>query len=356
MMLAVTDPLASDSRPAPTVLAAFAIDPTTLQRVGTGLINQTWSAYDAQGVPCVLQRVNPVFPPEIHHDIDAVTRHLQAKGLTTPVLVPTRSNRLWHEHDGAVWRAMTRIEGTSYEVLRNGEQAREAGRVLAVFHRALVDLEHTFRHARLGVHDTARHLATLRAALEEHRAHPAFAKVAALGAEVLELAAEIDPPPHTPDRIVHGDPKISNVMFAHDGKRALCLIDLDTVAQMPIVLELGDAFRSWCNPKTEDASNAAFHLALFREAIGGYAAGSEGLLEPAEWEAIPNAIFRITVELAARFCTDALRERYFGWDNRRFPSASEHNQARTRSQLDLARTVRAQRPAIEELVTRAARL
>jgi Ser/Thr protein kinase RdoA (MazF antagonist) len=356
MMPVVTDPLISDSTPAPAVLAAFALDPATLQRVGTGLINQTWSALDAHGAPCVLQRVNSVFPAEIHHDIEAVTRHLQVKGITTPVLIRTRSNALWHEHDGAVWRAMTRIDGTSYEALRNAEQAREAGRILAVFHRALVDLEHTFRHARLGVHDTARHLATLRAALEEHRAHAAFANVAALGAEVLELAADIDPTPDAPDRIVHGDPKISNVMFAHDGRRALCLIDLDTVARMPIALELGDAFRSWCNPKTEDASNATFDSGLFGAAIGGYAAGSEGLLETAEWEAIPGAIFRITIELAARFCTDALRERYFGWDSRRFASASDHNQARTRSQLDLARTVRSQLPAIEELVTRAARL
>jgi Ser/Thr protein kinase RdoA (MazF antagonist) len=356
MMPVVTDRLASDSTPAPAVLAAFAIDPTTLQKAATGLINQTWSARNAEGVPCVLQRVNSVFPAEIHHDIEAVTRHLHAKGLTTPVLIPTRSGTLWHEHDGAVWRAMTRIEGTSYEALRNVEQAREAGRILGVFHRALVDLAHRFRHARLGVHDTARHLATLRATLEEHRGHSAFANVSALGAEVLELAAEIDQPPYTPDRIVHGDPKISNVMFAHDGRHALCLIDLDTVARMPVALELGDAFRSWCNPKTEDTANATFDVTLFGAAIGGYAAGSEGLLEPAEWDAIPGAIFRITVELAARFCADALRERYFGWDKRRFASASEHNQARTRGQLDLARTVRSQLPAIEDLVTRAARL
>jgi Ser/Thr protein kinase RdoA (MazF antagonist) len=356
MMPAVTELTSSDPTPAPAVLAAFAIDPATLRRVGTGLINQTWTAQDAHGVVCVLQRVNAVFPAEIHYDIDAVTRHLQGKGVATPLLIRTRSNALWHEHAGAVWRSMTAIDGTSYEALQNAEQAREAGRILAVFHRALVDLEHTFRHPRLGVHDTARHLATLRAALAEQRAHRAFAKITVLGAEVLELAAEIDTPPSTPDRIVHGDPKISNVMFARDGRHALCLIDLDTVARMPIASELGDAFRSWCNPKTEDASNAAFQLTLFAAAIDGYATGSEGLLERAEWEAIPRAIFRITVELAARFCTDALRERYFGWDSGRFASASDHNQARTRGQLDLARTVRAQLPEIEKLVTRAAGL
>jgi Ser/Thr protein kinase RdoA (MazF antagonist) len=295
--------------------------------------------------------VNAVFPPEIHYDIDAVTRHLRAKGLATPVLIPTRLGMLWHEHDGAVWRAMTSIDGASYEALGNAEQAREAGRILAVFHRALVDLKHTFRRARLGVHDTARHLTNLRTALEEQRAHRAFAEIAMLAAEVLELAAAIDTTADAADRIVHGDPKISNVMFTHDGHRALCLIDLDTVARVPIALELGDAFRSWCNPKTEDASNATFELTLFRAAIEGYAAGTEGFITPAEWRAIPHAIFRITVELAARFCADALRESYFGWDKNRFATASDHNQARTRGQVALARAVRAQLPTIEELVT-----
>jgi Ser/Thr protein kinase RdoA (MazF antagonist) len=334
-------------------LAAFSIAPGTLSKIGAGLINQTWSGRDAQGARCVLQRVNPVFPAEIHYDIDAVTRHLKSKGLSTAVLIPSRAGSLWHAHDGAVWRALTYIDGTSYEALGNAEQAREAGRILASFHLALCDLEHEFRHARLGVHDTARHLVQLRAALEEHRAHPAFSKVATLGAEVLGLAAEIDMALEPTDRIVHGDPKISNVIFTHDGRRAVCLIDLDTVARMPVALELGDAFRSWCNPKTEDASSASFQLPLFAAAIAGYAAGSEGLLQPAEWRAIPRAIFRITVELAARFCADALRERYFGWDPSRYASASVHNQARTLGQLNLARTVRMQQAAIEDIVARA---
>jgi Ser/Thr protein kinase RdoA (MazF antagonist) len=337
----------------PNVLAAFSIAPESLRGIGAGLINQTWMGRDAHGARCVLQRVNPVFPAEIHYDIDAVTRHLVAKGLATPVLIRSRAGALWYEHDGSVWRALTYIDGTSYEALENAGQAREAGLILATFHSALCDLDHEFRHARLGVHDTARHLAELGAALEEHRAHASFHKAAALGADVLELAAEIDMTLEPTDRIVHGDPKISNVVFTSDGRRAICLIDLDTVARMPVALELGDAFRSWCNPKTEDARSAAFQLPLFAAAIAGYAAGSKGLLKPAEWQAIPRAIFRITVELAARFCADALRERYFGWDPSRYASASEHNQARTLGQLNLARAVRTQRAQIEDIVARA---
>ena len=122
-------------------------------------------------------------------------------------------------------------------------------------------------------------------------------------------------------------------MFAHDDDRALCLIDLDTLAHMPVALELGDALRSWCNPATEDAASARFVRPLFDAAIVGYAEAAQGFLTPAEWSAIPRGALTITVELAARFCADALRESYFGWNRARYESASAHNQARTRGQL-----------------------
>jgi Ser/Thr protein kinase RdoA (MazF antagonist) len=154
---------------------------------------------------------------------------------------------------------------------------------------------------------------------------------------------------------VHGDPKISNVMFATHAERALCLIDLDTLARMPVALEVGDALRSWCNPATEDAADARFVRPLFAAAVEGYAAAARGLLAREEWSAIPDGTLAITVELAARFCADALRESYFRWDERRYPSASAHNQARARAQLGIAESLRAQLPALRELTARAFR-
>ncbi len=184
------------------------------------------------------------------------------------------------------------------------------------------------------MHDTARHLKTLRDALDEHRGHRDFATVRPLAEQVLALAAELPALPPMPDRIVHGDPKISNVMFATYGDRALCLIDLDTLARMPVALELGDALRSWCNPATEDAPEARFVRPFYAAAIEGYASAARGLLGPQEWGAIADGTLTITVELAARFCADALRERYFRWDEHRYATSSAHNQARTRAQLE----------------------
>ena len=263
------DPFAE--APGAAVLAAFGLAPEPLERVTSGLINPTWFVRSASGRSLVLQRLNAIFPAAINDDIAAVTRHLAAKGVLTPELVPTSSGARWLEHGGAVWRVLTRIDGVTRDALSSPGQAREAGRVLAEFHRAVADLEHEFANRRLGVHDTARHLAALRAACEEHRSHRDLGAVRPLADRVLALAERLPALPSAGDRIVHGDPKISNIVFARDAERALCLIDLDTLARMPVALELGDALRSWCNAAAEDAVDARFARPLFDAAIAGYA-------------------------------------------------------------------------------------
>jgi Ser/Thr protein kinase RdoA (MazF antagonist) len=338
-----------DLVPPPAVLAAFDLEPASLERATSGLMNPTWYGRSRQGAALVLQRVNPIFSAEVNIDIAAVTEHLAGKGLLTPRLVPTRDGALWFAHDG-IWRVLTRIEGICRDALETPAQARAAGRIVAQFHRAVSDLDHHFRNRRLGVHDTPRHLRTLREALAEHRGHRHFNVIEPLAERVLEAAAALPPLPPSRDRIVHGDPKISNLVFARDDDRALCLIDLDTLSHMPVALELGDALRSWCNPGAEDGADAAFSTALCAAAVEGYAADARGLLEPAEWGAIPLATLTISVELAARFCADALEESYFGWDAARYASASDHNQARTRAQLGIAHAIRAATPALETLV------
>jgi Ser/Thr protein kinase RdoA (MazF antagonist) len=343
------------SIPDPAALAAFDLRPETLEAATSGLINRTWHARSRAGERLVLQQVNKIFPPEINYDIDVVTAHLAARGFVTPRLRRSADGALWVSgDDGGVWRVLTYIDGVTHDAIAEASQAAEAGRILARFHRALADLDYVFKNARLGVHDTPLHLHALRTALKDYSQHPEHAAVHVLAQRVFALAERLPALPAAPDRIVHGDPKISNVVFARDTDRAVCLIDLDTLTRMPVALELGDALRSWCNV-SEDATTAGFSLPLFEAAIGGYAEGARTLLEPVEWSAIPAATLTITVELAARFCTDSLREQYFGWDAGRFASASAHNQARTRNQLQLAEGVLAELPALTTATERAFR-
>jgi len=337
------------NKPSNKILRSFGIEKARLEPFGTGLMNETWLVTMPEGEHLVLQRLHSIFPAEINQDINTVTHHLSTKGLSTPRILPTLKGSLSEEDQGA-WRMMTYIDGVSRDAIENAEQAKQAGALLARFHHAVSDLDYNFRNARLGVHDTARHIDTLKNSLISCKNHPHFEKIKTLSEEVLNLVDELPALPELADRIVHGDPKISNVIFDSKTDEAICLIDLDTLTRMPVILELGDAMRSWCNLSTEDDLNSTFSLKIFRAAVEGYGQCVPNFLHEKEWRAIPDATLTITVELAARFCTDALVENYFRWNHHRFQSCSEHNQARTNGQLSMARSIWTQYQSMHEIV------
>lgn len=321
-------------------LAALGLERGALAPLESGHINISWLATLPDGEQRVLQILNPIFPAATNRDIDAVTAHLAAKGLPTPRIVALADGALWLEAQDRIWRQLSYVPGETVERVRDGCQAREAGALLGRFHAALTDFEHDFVNARLGVHDLDLHVAALESALSTQQGHRNYPAIKDTGARIVDTVASLPALPHCSDRNVHGDPKISNIVFDAACVHAICFIDLDTLARMPVALELGDALRSWCNCAEEDSAEARFDVARFRAALQGYAAPAREFIAETEWRAIPAATLRIAVELAARFCADALNECYFGWDSRRYASASDHNQARACAQLELARSIR----------------
>ena len=309
-------------------LTAPELTPITL-----GHINETYSVQSGKE-RYVLQRLNPIFEAVVHKDIDAITRHLAHKQILTPLLVPTREKQLWSvDAQGGVWRLLTFIDGVVYTSPKSPAFCGEGGRLLGRFHAALADLQYTFAAKRLGVHDTPRHLRGLKDAVQKFTAHPAHAEVQTLANKIFAATQQLPDLHATPPRIVHGDPKISNIIFAPDGE-ARAFVDLDTLADMPIGLELGDALRSWCNPGGE--VHGSFELQFFEAVLRGYAEGAAGFLSRAEISVLSAALPTIALELAARFARDALEESYFGWDRAQYGAAWEHNLVRAKSQVGLA--------------------
>ena len=328
------------------VLEHYGAGAADLAPLGSGLINLTWLVTQGGSPRRVLQRVASLFPPEINRDIDVITRRLAAAGMMAPEVLKTADGGLWVTDHGWTWRMLSWLPGNCLDSLNSAAQGHSAGRLLASFHVALADLQHEFANPRLGVHDTPRHLAALRDALKAHARHPRYAEVAPLAGDILAAADALPGLPPLPDRIVHGDPKINNMLFDPMSGVATALVDFDTVGRMPLPLELGDALRSWCNPQGEDGRRGVFSAELFSAALTGYAEVAGHWITPAEVQAIVPATETIILELAARFCADACNETYFGWDAQRFATRGEHNEVRAAGQLSLARSFVTQRDGL----------
>jgi Ser/Thr protein kinase RdoA (MazF antagonist) len=318
---------------------------------GTGLINRTFLV-EAPAGRFVLQQLHPVFGGVVNEDIDAVTAHLSSRGLVTPRPVRTGDGALWADDaEGRPWRVLTFVSGTSTDAVSSPAHAAEAGRLVATFHAGVADLMHDYRHVRPSVHDTARHLGVLERALDEHRGHRLYERVAPVGQALLEAARGLPDFGSMPLRHVHGDLKISNLLF-DDAGRGLCLVDLDTLGRMPWAHEMGDALRSWCNPAGEDVTDTAIAPALFEGAVRGYASGADHVTRE-ERERLVAGLSAISLELAARFLADALNERYFGWNAAKYAARGDHNLARALGQWSLHRSVEALRSGLERIAREA---
>jgi hypothetical protein len=313
-----------------------------------GLINDTYIV----GEPpvAILQRVNPIFDPEVHKDIEAITSHLDKNGMLTPRLMPTRDGALCVPTASGAWRMLTFVPGTTHHTIANLQQAASAAHLVGRFHRMTERLEHQFHFSRPGAHDTVQHMQTLTEAIGEEDGDITRQGAKALGSQILDAWSQWDGALSLPLRICHGDLKISNLRFDEQGNEAICLLDFDTFAHQTIAVEMGDAWRSWCNPAGEDHVDAIhFDLDIFSASAKAWLAAGPHLSKEERENLVPG-IERICLELSARFCADAIRQCYFKEDRSRFSAPGAHNLHRAQGQFRLAASVREQRLKAETII------
>ncbi|MDP3772203.1 MAG: phosphotransferase [bacterium] len=337
----------------PAVLQEFPIDRVlVMERYGHGIINDTYLVHVASPDGAIeqrfiVQRLHTIFNSPVLEDMAAVTEHLAGKGITTPRLMRSRTGALGVMRDKRCWRLMTYIPGISYDRVLQGAQLEDAAEFLGAFHNALQDIEYTFVHLIPGFHDTPRIMEKLRETVKHFQKSPHADVLIPLAERIrrdwVTVAATLRELPH---RVIHGDLKINNVRFAEDGHRAAALLDLDTMGRNTILVDLGDAIRSWCNPADEDDYRGAYlDEKLFRHFIRGYTR-TAGFLTREERESIPAGLEMIILELAARFVTDAFEEKYFKLDNARYPNLYEQNVTKARAQVALLDDVCRKRAAL----------
>ncbi len=315
-----------------------------LRPLAGGLLHQSFHVR-AGDVEYVLQRVADVFAPEIHANIEAVTRHLVARGVRAARLIPTAQGEL----SAALgplgrWRLMEHLGGASFEQLTSAAQARSAAGLVGRFHAVLLDFDVPLAPMGIPYRDTPLYLEALRGALVRHRDHPLHAPMSQLARRIFDAFESLGAPAPVRERVIHGDLKLSNILFESASgagrDRAHALVDFDTLMRGTLWMELGDLWRSWCNAAGEDAGQPRFDLEVFAAACDGFAAGYGEALEAAERESLESAPERIALELCARFVTDALEEHYFGWDAEQYPTRGAHNAARAEGQWRLYEAMR----------------
>ncbi|MCY4165944.1 MAG: phosphotransferase [Gammaproteobacteria bacterium] len=337
-------PHRSDPRALEQVAGEYGLRAVALESIDHGLINRTWRVRASDGESYALQRLSAILGAEVHPDIEAVSAHIAAKGMPTPRLLRTAGGDLCVKREDGIWRMLTWLEGEFRNRLESAAQAAQAGALLARFHCALDDFDQPFASQRRPIHEPSRRFAELDRALAGHPDHPLRAEADALRRRTLAIAAGLPPMPRTPLRVAHGDPKINNMLFTPEGE-GLAMVDLDSLGRLSLPYELGDAFRSWCNPAGEDSEDTAFSAELFEAARTGYLEVASFVTEE-ERSSLVDATLWITLELASRFAADILNNRYFGWNPKRFASRAEHNLVRARGQLRLAESLLKQRPIL----------
>ncbi len=309
-----------------------------VHRQGRGLVNDTFliTTLGAEPRRTILQRINRrVFPrPElIMLNLRTVLDHARAYGrsadtpgatIRLPDIVKTRHG-LDHyiDNERGFWRAFGFIDRTRViERIDNLTQAAQLGLALGRFHRSLGDLDPARLHDTLpGFHVTPTYLAKYhtvrrrqqsRAESPELRYCTEFVVRRAPIAGVLERARREG---RLRVRVIHGDPKLDNVLFDEDTDTAVCIIDLDTVKAGLIHYDIGDCLRSCCNPAGElapEPRNVVFEIDVCRAVLQGYFAEAEPFLKRSEYVHLYDAIRLIPFELGLRFLTDHLGgDQYF---------------------------------------------
>lgn len=337
-----------------------------------GLINQTYfvthEREDGKHRKYVMQCINrAVFPnlPELMENVIRVSEHMQERCRASADPDAKRGYlhfiRTRDHHNGVdsetlgFWRLYRYVENSvgRFEASTLFE-AYSAGAAFGRFQSLLADMPPPRLHETISrFHDTRNRYAVLEeAAKQDAVGRLQFCRDVLEGLRGLQAAAlavqEAAEATRMPERVVHNDAKLSNVLLDASDGHAVCVIDLDTCMPGLSLHDFGDLMRSICTNTAEDTDKpeqTAVRLDMFKALADGFLSGAGDVLNAEERALMPDSGIALTTEVAVRFLTDYLRgDVYF---NIRYP---EHNLVRARAQLALAQRMVEALPKMRALV------
>lgn len=301
----------------------------------------------------ILQRLHAILKPAVLQDIEVITSRLEKAGVPTPKLIRTAKGNLCINSLGDKWRMLTYIEGVTIEAGINKQMAESAAALIGKFHNALSGLDYMFLHKIPNFHDTPAIMEDLKSINLRYKNTKKYKTLSPLTEEILiqyeTVRSSIS---HLPERIIHGDLKLNNIRFDEKAERAIAIVDLDTLGTGKIVIDIGDAIRSWCQGLREvDGENEFFDLDTFNAMIWGYMRTAVFITKE-EIRSIPRGAVIMMLELSARYVADSYQESYFRLDSERYPSLYEQNKMKAIALIRLLNDFRNKIGKVERILDR----
>ena len=316
-----------------------------LGNFGNGNINYTFLIKTNNGSQYILQRINThVFkrPVELMENVIAVTEHIRSK-VDDPHMalhfVPALDGKYYYRDERRrFWRCYEFVGGFCLEAPETDADFYESAVAFGRFQEQLADFPAESLHETIpNFHNTPDRYRQLQVAMDED----ACDRLQYVQKEIDFILERKDEAGtiqrmlesgELPLRVTHNDTKLNNVLLDMKTRKALCVLDLDTVMPGSSLFDFGDSIRFGAATAPEDVqelSRMSMDLHRFEVYTRGFLDGCHTLTRK-EIELLPLGAKTITLELAVRFLTDYLEsDHYF---KTQYP---DHNLVRTRAQLKL---------------------
>ena len=345
-------------------LQAFPLRGTPIYtgRYGCGHINDTYAIACDSGCMYILQRVNSrIFtrPDELMENIGAVTKFLSERTDDPRAclrLVLTKDGKnSFVDSEGEHWRLFPFVDNSiCLQKAESTEEFRQSAIAFGAFQKALAQFPAAQLHEPIAnFHNTVDRYRQFHEALDADIMDRAklcrpeidfyLAREAEAGCIVDRLADG-----RLPLRVTHNDTKLNNVMLDYDTRRALCVIDLDTIMPGSSLYDFGDSIRFGAATAAEDEqdlSKVSMDLDLYRTFTEGFLSACGDSLTETEIQMLPIGARMMTLECGLRFLTDYLKgDTYFKTHR------PGQNLDRSRTQLTLVADMEAKMPLMEQII------
>lgn len=314
-----------------------------IEPYGEGHINSTFLV-TTEKKKYILQKINVnVFkkPGDVMENIFHVTEFLKKKGERTLNVIRTKTGALMKKMQDEYYRVYDFIERTvSYQIANDREVFCNVGEAFGHFQNCLSDFDASVLNEIIArFHDTPNRYNDFLEAVSKN----ASGRLDTCTKEVEFIKERKDTfdkvvkgieEGKIPLRVTHNDTKLNNILMDPNTKKAIAVIDLDTVMPGSLLYDFGDSMRFGTNTAAEDEKDLElvhFDIELFRAYTKGFCEKAKDSMTETEKELLPYSAYLMTMECGMRFLGDYITgDVYFGT---KYP---EHNLVRCRTQLKLA--------------------